>query len=429
MKRHVLVHALLAAAVCSASAAFGQSSAQKTDWKFAFGSQPAPGFTPVKPDETYAADRGYGFEPGAAVSADAHGVASDKPFYFSAAVPEGNYNVTVTFGGEQPSDLTVKAELRRLMLWNVHSDAGQTVSRTFTVNVRTPAIPGGEHVHLKGKRESQEEAWAWDDQLELEFNGEHPNVDSIEIHKVDCPTIFVLGDSTVCDQPTEPWNSWGQMLTLFFKPGIAVSNQAESGETLKSSLAAHRLDKVLSQMKSGDYLLIQYGHNDMKEKGEGVGAFGNYTEELKQFVDGARSKGGTPILITSMNRKSFDSSGHIVNTLKDYPEAVRKLAAAEHVPLIDLNAMSKTLYEAIGPAHIDEAFATVNGKHDGTHHDAYGSYELAQCVVLGIEQDKIAGLTKYIIDDFHFDPAQPNSIADFHYPASPVFSVQKPLGS
>ena len=101
-----------------------------------------------------------------------------------------------------------------------------------------------------------------------------------------------------------------------------------------------------------------------------------------------RQHGGTPVLVTPMNRKSMDSSGKVTNTLGDYPEAVRQEAKEEKVALIDLNAMSKQLYEALGPANIGKAF------QDGTHHNNYGSYELAKCIVEGIKQNKL-GLAKY----------------------------------
>src|SRR5215468_4313350 len=101
------------------------------------------------------------------------------------------------------------------------------------------------------------------------------------------------------------------MLTKFFGPGVAIANHAESGESLKSSLGAKRLDKVLSLMKPGDYLLIQYGHNDEKEKGEGVGAFTTFKSSLKFFVDEARKKGGVPILITPVQRRTFDANSKI----------------------------------------------------------------------------------------------------------------------
>ncbi len=371
----------------------------------------------------YTKDRGYGYEPGNVPTVTASVAMSDKPFYFSVALPEGNYTVTATLGGAlEASTTTVKAELRRLMLENVHADAGKTVERKFTVNVRTAAIAGGGKVKLKG-RETTSEAGSWDEKLTLEFNGDHASVSALSIAKADVPTVYILGDSTVCDQPTEPWNSWGQMLTRFLGPGVAVSNHAESGESLRSSLGAHRLDKVLSTMKAGDYLLIQFGHNDMKEKGAGVGAFTTYKADMKKYVDGAKSKGGIPVVITSMNRKSMDSSGHVTNTLGDYPEAVRQLAKEEKVALIDLNAMSKTLYEAIGPANIGKAF------QDGTHHNGYGSYELAKCVIVGIQEAKL-DLAKYVAEDWQgFDPGHPDPIASVKIPASAAYSDVKPLGN
>src|SRR5208337_2019484 len=104
------------------------------------------------------------------------------------------------------------------------------------------------------------------------------------------------GDSTSTDQPREPFNSWGQMLPRFFKPEIAVANHGESGESLRGFIGERRLEKMLSVMRPGDYLLIQMGHNDQKEKGEGVGAFTTYTASLKRFIADAREKGVTPIL-------------------------------------------------------------------------------------------------------------------------------------
>jgi lysophospholipase L1-like esterase len=404
---------------------FTQADAGATHLAFHFGpGHPEAGQTEVQANQAYSTDRGYGFEDSAGIVAGNGCVTSDKPFYFSVKLPEGNYDVTVALGdGSEASDTTVKAELRRLMLQDVRTKPGQVETRTFTVNVRTPKIAGDGQVHLKKPRETTDEAWAWDDKLTLEFNGSHPSLRSIEITKVDVPTVFVLGDSTVCDQSKEPWNSWGQMLTRFFKPGVAVSNQAESGETLSGALHANRVAKVLSDMKKGDYLLIQFGHNDQKQKGKGVGAFTTYKADLEKVVNDVRQRGGTPVLVTSMNRKRFDESGHVVNTLGDYPDAVRAVAKEMDAPLIDLNAVSKTLYEAIGKDNIDKAFV------DGTHHNAYGSYELARCVIEGIRRDKL-GLAKYIVDDVPaFDPAHPDPIDTFHIPASPKSSTEKPLGN
>src|SRR5437773_7073154 len=190
-----------------------------------------PDYLRVTESSVYSRELGYGFEPGASIRClDRRGknalrsdfCTSDKPFYFSVALPEGNYLVTLTFGDESSATVTtVKAELRRLMLEKIETAPGKFLTRSLTVNVRTPHIAGDMEVRLKD-REKTSEFWAWDDKLTLEFNDSHPSVCSIEITRVDVPTIYLLGDSTVCDQPAEPYNSWGQMLTRFFKPGVSL---------------------------------------------------------------------------------------------------------------------------------------------------------------------------------------------------------------
>jgi lysophospholipase L1-like esterase len=408
----------------------------KTSYKFDFGpGKVAPGYTQVTPATIYTRETGFGFEPGATIACQDRDTrdalrsdfcTSDKPFYFSVALPEGNYNVTVTFGDAQgETTTTVKAELRRLMLERVLTARGKFVTRTFTVNVRNAKIAGDGEVKLKD-REKTTEFWAWDEKLTLEFNNSRPCVNAVEITRADdVPTIYLLGDSTVCDQPSEPYASWGQMLTRFFRAGVAVANNAESGESLRSSLAAHRLDKVLSTLKPGDYLIIQYGHNDEKEKGEGAGAFTTYQTDLKTFVTEARKRGGVPVLVTPVQRRTFDQAGKITNSHGDYPEAVRRVAKEENIPLIDLNAMSKVFYEALGPEHSAVAFKT----GDGTHHNNYGSYELAKCIVAGIKSAKL-GVAKYLLNDTPpFDPARPDPADSFNLPASPMSTKTKPLGS
>jgi len=404
--------------------------------KFDFGpGKVAPGYTQVLANTIYSKELGFGFEPGAEVACLDRGgkdslrsdlCTSNKPFYFSVALPEGNYDVVVTLGdAESETTTTIKAELRRLMLEKVETARGKFATRTFTVNVRIPQISGDGEVRLKD-REQTTERWAWDEKLTLEFNNTHPSVCAIEITRADTvPTLYLLGDSTVCDQPSEPYNSWGQMLTRFFKPGIAIANHAESGESLRSSLGAHRLDKVLSTMKAGDYLIIQYGHNDEKEKGEGVGAFTTYKTDLKRFVSEARKRGAIPIVVTPVQRRTFDQAGQITNSHGDYPEAVRQVAREENVPLIDLNAMSKQVYEAWGPEPSKRAFAP----NDNTHHDNYGSYELAKCIVNGIKAGQ-TGLAKYLFTDLPvFDPGHPDSMDTFVIPASPKSLSVKPLGN
>lgn len=425
------VQLILAAAFCGLLTVVAPA---QTSRRFDFGpGKVASGYTHVRQDMLYRRDRGYGFEPGATLNGvmrkgrDAlrrDHITSDQPFYFSVALPEGNYRVTVTLGDPAgTSNTTVKAELRRLMVEQVETAKGQFARRSFIVNLRTPHFPGGD-VRLKD-REKTTEWWAWDEKLTLEFSGAHPAVCALEIVPVEVPTVYLLGDSTVCDQPREPYNSWGQMLPRFFNDRIAIANHAESGESLKSSLRAKRLDKVLSFIKRGDFLILQFGHNDQKEKGIGIGAFTSFKDDLKKFVDGARAGGAVPILVTSMHRRTFDTEGNITNSLGDYPEAVRQLARELNVPLIDLNAMSKLLYEAFGV----EGSGVLFKEGDGTHHSNFGSYELAKCVVEAIQANKLP-LAKYLTKDAsRFDPRKPDAFDKFQIPPSPLQATTKPLGN
>ena len=397
------------------------TAAQSTVKKFRFGGQGAT----VTSSDVYSVKKGFGFEPGAEVDCTETACSSTKPFYFSVAAPEGNYRVTIRFGAKRIATSTVvKAELRRLMLERVDTKRGEFVTRSFIVNVRTPLISRGGEVKLKD-RERTSEQWAWDEKLTLEFNGSRPAIESLEIENVNVPTVFLLGDSTVCDQPGEPYASWGQMITAFFGNRVSIANHAESGESLKSSFSAKRLDKVLSLSKPGDYLLIQYAHNDEKERGAGVGAFTTFKASLKQFIEAFRKKGGTPIVITPMHRRTFDASGKITNSHGDYPEAVRQVAREEKVGLIDLTEMSRDLYESLGPKGSGALFK----EGDGTHHNNYGAYELARCIVQSMREQTLP-LTKYLRKDVRrFDPKRPDAQASLTLPASPAVSHTRPLGN
>ncbi len=419
-------------------------AAPATPLKFSFtsASSTTAGAIAVAADTTFTPDRGYGFEPGASLTATAEGLTSEKPFYFSAALPaEGNYRVTVTFPAG--ADVTVKAELRRLFLERVQVPPGAPpVTRTFVVNTRTPAIaalpasptrPGitAGTVRLKTPRESTLEAWAWDNLLTLEFNGQAPKISALEIVPAPAtPTLFLLGDSTVCDQPKEPYNSWGQMITRWFQPTLAVANHGESGETYRDSLGRRRLDKILSVLQPGDWVLMEFGHNDQKQiASKSGGPFTTYQDEIKKHVDAVRAHGGTPILVSPMERRAFDAAGKVVPSLIDYATATRQSAEKLGVAFIDLNALSKPLYEALGVEGSKAAFVTNSeGKLDNTHHSNFGSYQLAKCIVQAIRTQKLP-LAAHLVDDFPgFDPAHPDNPATFAVPASPNFTNQRPLG-
>ncbi|HEX2860605.1 MAG TPA: rhamnogalacturonan acetylesterase [Lacunisphaera sp.] len=382
----------------------------------------------IAAEAAFTAGRGHGFDLGTTPNA------AGKPFYFSVSVPEGNHRVTVTFGGTSAaSDNTVKAESRRLMVENLQTAPGETVTRSFIVNVRNSSVPppernapGGSAVVLNDRETG---SFTWDDKLTLEFNGSAPAVRTITIEPVAVPTVFLLGDSTVTDQRAEDGASWGQMLTRFLRPEVAVANHAESGETMKSFLTGLRLAKVLSQLKAGDTVFIQFAHNDSKRQWPQtyVEANSTYQSYLRTYIAEVRLRGATPVLVTSPQRRNFGPDGKIRNTHGDYPAAMRAVAVAEKVPLIDLEAASRAFYEALGPDRSPLAFS--NGGKDPTHHNNYGAYELAKAVVQGIRDAQLS-LAPFIVDDFAgFNPAKPDDPATFALAPSPVRTNERPRGN
>ena len=279
----------------------------------------------------------------------------------------------------------------------------------------------------------------WDDKLTLEFNGDAPQLSELIIEKVNnVPTVFLCGNSTVVDQDNEPWASWGQMIPRFFNDSICFANYAESGESANTFIGAGRLKKALTQMKPGDYIFMEFGHNDQKQKGPGKGAYYSFMTSLKTFIDEARARGAYPVLVTPTQRRSFDENGKIRDTHEDYPEAMRWLAAKENVPLIDLNEMTRTLYEAMGVEPSKKAFVhypagTYPGQNrvlaDNTHFNPYGAYQISKCIIEGIKK---AGLpiANYLRSDYSgYNPAHPDALDSFKWNDSPFTEIEKPDGN
>ncbi len=411
--------------VFASVSAFGQ-----TVYKFDFSGRSEKGFIAVSPDQKYGNGNTFGFDFDTKPN-------DGKPFFFSLDVVEGNYKVTVVLGSKDAeSTTTVKSESRRLMLENIQTAKGKFSTHTFIVNIRNARLGESDSVKIKPRERTK---LIWDDKLTLEFNGENPSVVSIEIEKVDnLLTIFLAGDSTVVDENNEPWCGWGQIFPRFFTSKVAVANYAESGEAANSFVGSKRFAKLMSKAKTGDFLFIQFGHNDMKQKGEGKGAYLSYTENLKYLISEARNKGVVPVLVTSMHRRRFDDKGKIINTHEDYPDAARKLAKEEGVTLIDLNNMSAILYEAWGDEESKKAFVhypagTFPNQDkplaDNTHFNSYGAYEIAKCVLQGVVDQKLS-LKKYIVKDFKgFNPAHPDKFEDVHIPPTPFSSTTKPDGN
>jgi lysophospholipase L1-like esterase len=379
----------------------------------------------------YTPERGHGYD---ILAAPEKG--SNKPFFYSIRVPDGNYKITVRLGNKKKAgSTTVRAESRRLVVEELRTSKGEFVEQSFIVNKRTPDITLKEKVKIKDREKL---SFTWDDKLTLEFNGDAPQCESFRIEPADSSvvTVFLCGNSTVVDQSTEPWASWGQMIPAFFTEKVAFANYAESGESANTFIGAGRLKKALTQMKAGDYVLIEFGHNDQKQNGPGRGAWYSYMTSLKIFIDEAHALGAHPVLITPTQRRRFDEKGHNQNTHGEFPDAMRWLANKENIPLIDLNKLTKVLYEALGEEKSKKAFVhypanTFPGQTaelaDNTHFSTYGAYQVAKCVITGMIQ-ACPELTINLKPGFSYLPALPDDPESFRWHLSPFFDREKPDG-
>ena len=388
---------------------------------------------------TLYSDTSAGWDLKTAPKVDNGTCSSDKPFFFSIPVPEGNYRVKILFGGPAETVVTVRAEARRLMLEKVAVKANATLEKDFDVNVRVPEFknPDGtpNRVRLK-PREFGDRNLDWDNKLTLEFNGTNPSFHAFSITPLTGShadaVVYLAGDSTMVDQDSEPWASWGQQLPRFFLPGMVIANNAESGETSASFQGEQRFAKIMSVIQTGDFFFMQFNHNDQKP---GAVPLDKYKQILTDFVTQVRAKNAIPVIVTAQHRRNFDASGHITNSLGDYPDAARQVAADTHTYLIDLTAMSKTLFEAMGDEGSKHAFMyfpanTFPGQTreyaDNTHFNGYGAYELARCIVNGIRENKlyIAGHLDPSVPVF--DPAKPDPFATFYLPPTPSQRKEDP---
>jgi lysophospholipase L1-like esterase len=423
--------------------------AQQTTFKFDFGGERAEnGFIPITSTSKFDKKIGYGFMDISSLKSVDNGgnaltgdyITSDKPFYFSVAIPEGNYDIKLTLGDSKgTSETTVRVENRRLMLDDVKTKEKEIIEKSITVHVKDSIIrnQNGTQIGIVKLKPRETKYLHWDHLLTIEFNNKAPKVCALTIQpNKTVKTIYITGDSTVVDAQYEPWASWGQMLPYFFVPKeVVIANYAESGETLKAFEDRHRIDKIWNKIKPGDYLFIQFGHNDQKY---GNSTKSGYRKRLKEWINKAKQLGAIPVLVTSMNRHVFDENNKIVNTLDDFPSAMREISKEENVYLIDLNAMSKTLFEAMGPENSKKAFVYYpansypnqpNALADDTHFNTYGAYELAKCVVKSIVDQKLP-LSKFVSRNYKgFDLNKPDAVEKFHWPESIFMESLKPDGN
>lgn len=211
-------------------------------------------------------------------------------------------------------------------------------------------------------------------------------------------TIWMIGDSTMSKKEVKayPETGWGMPFSTFWDSTVTIENRAMNGRSTKSFLAENRWQPVLDKIKPGDYVFIQFGHNDeAKEKAERYAPPEEFKANLKKYITEARDRKAIPILFTPVSRRKFDSSGHAVETHPVYAELVKQVGKETMVYVMDLNEKSRAMYEQYGPVNSKLLFNYLQpgehpnypeGKEDNTHFNELGARKIAQLVLQEIRE-------------------------------------------
>ena len=210
------------------------------------------------------------------------------------------------------------------------------------------------------------------------------------------PRIFIIGDSTVEDNKP-PFRGWGWALPEHVKQGVEVKNHALSGRSSLSFRKEGLFEPVENEMREGDLLLIQFGHNDEKDDERHTDPETTFPEELLAYCQAAWDKGALAMLMTPVSRRFFVGGASLLYTHGEYPAAIRNLCRRENIPLIDLEAASRKLYLELGEEKTAELFVRLapgedpdfpDGHDDKTHFNAYGAGRICELVVDGLKRYK-----------------------------------------
>ena len=284
---------------------------------------------------------------------------------------------------------TIYAQSRRVMAYDVKMKSGEKKDFTFNVSVCDCQKRDEGERHFAGV------------ELYILCDGNLSAVSAVS--PVSVPVIYIAGDSTVTDQPSEyPYNpastycGWGQMFPELLNTGIAVENQAQSGSTTEDFKNIN-FTAFKDKIKAGDFLIVEFGHNDQKI--ESLDAYGGYTENLKYYVNFAREKGAAPILVSPINRILFTEDGTLLNLLGDYRNAVKKVCGEMNVPFIDLWTRTTEFFEAAGAARAWDYFRCLGDDRDYTHTNDIGGSVIAKFAADEIIKNNIEPISGLIKKD------------------------------
>ena len=297
------------------------------------------------------------------------------PLLFKADVKkEGNYRIKVSLTGCAEMETEVLLFLgRRHLAWKGILQYGQRQMVEGIVNV-SAIVP-------RGKTEMYP-----DTTVDIALIGKGAALSGVQIEPVECPVIYIGGDSTVTDQsadypyaPGASYSGWGQMLSAYLDSRIAVSNHAHSGLTTESFREEGHYAILYDRLKAGDYVLLQFAHNDQKL--DHLKAEEGYRENLDRYISEIRKKGAYPILVTPIARNTWKGlDGSYNDLLAEYAEAVKRLGAQRKVPVVDLHAASRAFVLIKGLEAAKQWFYP----NDFTHSNDYGAYQAAGWVAQGL---------------------------------------------
>lgn len=357
----------------------------------------AEGYTQVTANDAYTPERGYGFTDLSKVKEKDRGgndaIRSDfvrvQGSSFVVNLPLADYTLSLIAGDTDGStDITVKAE-SIVKVEPTAKTAGQFVEATFELALI-------------------------DGQLELYFSGNDPKINALVITPKETrtqsehPSVYLAGDSTVQTYKAsmKPQAGWGQMLAPFFTDETTFVNRSIGGRSTKTFLIQGRLDDILRTIRPGDYLLIQFGHNDAAiNNQERYVSPADYKVYLKTYIQGATQRGATPVLITPVGRRDYDAASASYRiSFPEYVQAMKETASETGVALVDLCQLSVAYYNTLGPEgtiplflHLEPGVypAFPDGVKDDTHFQEYGAEQIARLVAQGVRELNIP-LSSYV---------------------------------
>lgn len=387
---------LLTAAVFLLSAQFASAEEELYSGKFDFGNDGgAEGYVQISASDKFDDAKGYGLvDTSAKNSAKGENITledyitagNDKGIKFEVKVPDGDYEVKMINGGDSESEA------------NIYINGGERV-RVF----KTAA---GEY------QENIQRVIPKDGKISFEFLGKDVKVNSIEItqlaareEKSQVPVIYIAGDSTAqtYNQVNRyPQYGWGQVINDYLN-GVTIDNRSMAGRSSKSYDNDGRLDTILTEIHPGDYVFIQFGHNDGSEKPERYISIEDFKKLLTdKYIGETVKRGGIPLLLTPTPHFSPDESGKFSETIIEYSQAIREVAEENNVALIDIHKNAVDKWNELGKDEVSkyyficepgESVQYPDGTDDHTHFKEPGARAIAKLVAEGMKNT--AGLSEY----------------------------------